>query len=394
MRLRDLVLALVIALMVFVVLTNPAINELVTTGIEGIINYVFSNATGVPTLITTAISGPCSFQGLVNINLTGGESLFIEVMNGSYVYLLTNSQLRGWGGGPEAPGNYTWSSVVPGIYVVNPGPGNYSLLVCGNTGITYRVLNYTAMGVAAYYGPNYGNITTNAVLGVFNITNAYVENSTGLTAQGFSLQLNAYVVVKYGSNYSIHWVQDALVVVGGQYWFQGEMDVTNYIGSSKNLIYEGGECMLGCLETPMSGLLVITVNSTDYGVVINFGYALLQLGNETFSPRIIWFTHGLIPIPNATAYIITSPVRGPYDWPMDTEFVIGGPGNGGGVTFRDLNAYLSLYYWNGTSWAPYPITYTFGISTGEYAVNVHALPIGPASVELTTGGNNYQQLNN
>ncbi|WP_054843528.1 hypothetical protein [Vulcanisaeta souniana] len=186
MRLRDLVLALVIALMVFVVLTNPAINELVTTGIEGIINYVFSNATGVPTLITTAISGPCSFQGgLVNINLTGGESLFIEVMNGSYVYLLTNSQLRGWGGGgPEAPGNYTWSSVVPGIYVVNPGPGNYSLLVCGNTGITYRVLNYTAMGVAAYYGPNYGNITTNAVLGVFNITNAYVENSTGAHGSG------------------------------------------------------------------------------------------------------------------------------------------------------------------------------------------------------------------
>ncbi|GAB6946035.1 hypothetical protein JCM16161A_01650 [Vulcanisaeta sp. JCM 16161] len=321
-----------------------------------------------------------------------GESLFIEVVNGSYVYLLTNSQLRSWGGGPGAPGNYTWFSSVPGIYVVSPSPGNYDLLVCGNTGIIYRVLNYTAMGLAAYYGPGYGNITTNAVLGFFNITNAYIENSTGAAAPGFSLQLNAYVLIRYGGNYMVHWVQDALVVVGDQYWFQGEMDVVNYIGSSRNLVYEQGRCVLGCFETPMAGLLIITVNSTGYGVVINYGYALLQLGNETFNPRINWFARELIPIPNATAYIITSPAEGPYGWPMDTEFVIGGPGNGGGVEFRRLNAYLSLLYWNGTSWAPYPITYSFGISTGEYAVNVYVLPIGPSTVELVIGHNNYQEL--
>jgi hypothetical protein len=51
-----------------------------------------------------------------------------------------------------------------------------------------------------------------------------------------------------------------------------------------------------------------------------------------------------------------------------------------------------LLYWNGTSWTPYPITYTFGVSTGEYAVNVYVLPISPATAELVTGHNDYQQL--
>ncbi|ADN49961.1 thermopsin family protease [Vulcanisaeta distributa] len=390
MRLGDTVLIIVIALMALVFLVNPSLDSLVLSGINYVINSVINSTVTMP--VTKPASGPCTSWGLVNVNLTNSESLFIEVVNGSYVYLLTNSQLHSWGGGPEAPSNYTWFSSVPGIYVVSPGPGSYGLLVCGNTGIAYRILNYTAMGIAAYYGPGYSNITSDAVLGLFNITNAYVENSTGAAGPGFSLQLNAYVVIKYGGNYMVHWVQDALVVVDGQYWFQGEMDVVNYVGSSRNVVYEQGRCVLGCFETPMAGLLIISVNSTGYGVVINFGYSLLQLGNETFSPRVYWFAHELIPIPNATAYIVTSPTEGPYGWPMDTEFVIGGPGNGGGVEFRSLDAYLSLLYWNGTSWAPYPITYSFGISTGEYAVNVYVLPIGPSTAELVVGHNNYQQL--
>ncbi len=392
MKYWDSILILAIALIMVFIMINPSINYMIGSLIWSAINYITNNTTTIPPLITGSVSGPCGSWGLINVNLTNDESLFLEVVNGSYVYLLSGYQLRGWGGGPRAPSNYTWFSSVPGIYVVNPGPGNYSLLVCGNTGVIYRVLNYTAMGVAAYYGPGYGNITTDAVLGFFNITSANIENSTGAAAPGFSLQLNAYVIIEYGDGEEIHWVQDALVIMDDQYWFQGEMDVVNYIGSSRNFIYEQGKCVLGCFETPMSGVLVIAVNSTGYGVVINFGYALLRLGNETFSPRVNWFAHELIPIVNATACIMTSPAEGPYGWPMDTELVIGGPGNGGGVKFRELDAYLSLLYWNGTSWAPYPITYTFGVSTGEYAVNVYVLPISPATAELVTGHNDYQQL--
>ncbi|WP_054857852.1 thermopsin family protease [Vulcanisaeta sp. JCM 16159] len=306
MRLGDAVLLIIIALVVSAFLVNPSLNGLVLSGINYVMNHVINGTINVPVLTTRPVSGPCTSWSLVNVSLTNGEPLFVEVINGSYVYLLTNSQLSAWGGGPGAPNNYTWFSSVPGIYVVSPGPGNYGLLVCGNTGITYRVLNYTAMGLAVYYGPDYSNITTNAVLGLFNITNACIENSTGTAEPGFSLQLNAYVVIKYGDNYVIHWVQDALVVLGGQYWFQGEVDVVNYIGSYKNVIYEQGKCVFGCFETPMVGELIIAVNSTNYGVVINYGYALLQLGNETFNPRINWFAHELIPIPNATAYIVTS----------------------------------------------------------------------------------------
>ncbi|MFP3194045.1 MAG: thermopsin family protease, partial [Caldivirga sp.] len=135
-----------------------------------------------------------------------------------------------------------------------------------------------------------------------------------------------------------------------------------------------------------------TVNTTKYGVVVNYGYALFRLGNIRLNPVVHWVAHQVIPIPNATAYLITSLNPGPYYMPMDTELVVGGPGNSGGVMFRSLSAQLALYYWNGTSWAPYPVTYTFGASTGEYAVNVSVEPIGPANVELSTGPNNYQVL--
>ncbi|MGC8543644.1 MAG: thermopsin family protease [Vulcanisaeta sp.] len=393
MRFGEVLAVLVIALVVLLLIVNPAFNGFIESLIRNATAYFGFNATSVINKVQNLTQPPCSIWGSIGLSLSNGESVFLDIPNGSMVYLMNSTQFNSWGGGPLAPTNYEWFESRPGIYVINTlSPGNYDLVVCGNTDIAYRVLNYTAMGVAAYYGPHLSNITTNAILGIFNITNAVVENSTGAAAPGFSLQLNAYVVIRYGGGEEIHWVQDALVVMGGQYWFQGEMDVTNYVGSSQNLIYEGGRCVIGCFDTPMSGALIIAVNSTDYGVVINYGYVLLRLGNETFRPTVHWFAHELIPIPNATAYIITSPAQGPYGWPMDTEFVVGGPGNGGGVTFKDLNAYLALYYWNGTNWAPYPVTYSFGVSTGEFATNVYSLFIGPSSVELVVGRNNYQEF--
>ncbi|MGC8608092.1 MAG: thermopsin family protease [Vulcanisaeta sp.] len=393
MRLGEALAIVVIALVALALIINPVFNGFIESLIRNATAYLSFNTTSVVNEVQNITQSPCFTWGSIGLSLSSGESIFLGIPNGSMVYLLNSTQFSSWGGGPLAPTNYAWFESIPGIYVVSAlNPGNYDLVACGNTGIVYRVLNYTAMGVAAYYGPHLSNITTSVILGIFNITNAVVENSTGASVPGFSLQLNAYVIIKYGSGESIHWIQNALVVMGGQYWFQGEMDVTNYVGSSQNLVYEGGRCMIGCFETPMSGALIIAVNSTGYGVMINYGYVLFRLGNETFKPTIHWYAHELIPIPNATVYIITSPSSGPYGWPMDTELVIGGPGNGGGVEFRELDAYLSLLYWNGTSWAPYPITYTFGVSTGEYAVNVYVLPISPATAELVTGHNDYQQL--
>ncbi|MFB6471165.1 MAG: thermopsin family protease [Vulcanisaeta sp. AZ3] len=392
MKLCEAVTVIIIALLAITLITNPGFNSFMSSLIHNATKYLVGNYSTIK--LPTILSGPCTSWGAVNITLTSDESIFLSVPNESYVYLLSSVQFHNWNGSTQPPSDYVWSTLSRGIYVVKPQtPGNYYLLICGNSGVIYRVLNYTAMGVAAYYGLGLSNISTNAVLGIFNITSVSILNSTGMPQPGFSLQLNAYVIVKYANGELIHWVQDALVVVNGQYWFQGEADVTNYIGSSQSVVYKNGMCVLGCFETPMVGALIISINSTKSGIVINYGYVLLKLGNETFSPRVHWFARQFIPIPNATAYIITSPAAGPYGWPMDTEFVIGGPGNGGGVQFRNLNATLSLYYWNGTSWNPYPITYTFGISTGEYAINVTSIPVGPSAVKLKVGNNNYEMIN-
>jgi len=353
------------------------------------------NATSTTTMINTTspkLEVTCRVWNLVNVTLSNGSYIFISVPRETPVYLLSKAQFKEWGVSSMPPVNYTWFDDSPGVFVVAPPQGDYEVAFCGSVNVTLRVFKYMAMGVAAYYGPNYGNLTTDAVMGIFNITNANVEWSTGTQTLGFSLQLNAYLVVKYSGGVVVHWVQDALLVSSGQYWFQAEMDVTNYIGSSQSLMYENGVCISGCFKTPMSGMLIITVNTTKYGVVVNYGYALFRLGNIRLNPVVHWVAHQVIPIPNATAYLITSLNPGPYYMPMDTELVVGGPGNSGGVMFRSLSAQLALYYWNGTSWAPYPVTYTFGASTGEYAVNVSVEPIGPASVELSTGPNNYQVL--
>ena len=52
----------------------------------------------------------------------------------------------------------------------------------------------------------------------------------------------------------------------------------------------------------------------------------------------------------------------------DTGIVIAGPGNSAGVNFTKLYAVLALYYWNGTAWAPAPVSIG-SASTAEFVVN-------------------------
>jgi len=387
--LSPLTVALVV---IFMVLVGLAIFTQVLRQQPSTSQVMNETTTSMVNTTLPRLGATCHVWGLVNVTLSNDSYLFISVPKEALVYLLSEAQFKEWGVSSTPPVNYTWFDGSPGVFVVVPPQGDYEVAFCGSVNVTLRTFRYMAMGVAAYYGLNYGNLTTDAVMGAFNITNADVEWSTGAQSPGFSLQLNAYLVVKYSGGVVVHWVQDALLVSNGQYWFQAEMDVTNYIGSSQSLMYENGVCVSGCFKTPMSGMLIITVNTTKYGVVVNYGYALFRLGNIRLNPVVHWVAHQVIPIPNATAYLITSLNPGPYYMPMDTELVIGGPGNGGGVAFRSLDAELALYYWNGTSWTPYPVTYTFGASTGEYAVNIHVEPIGQASVRLSVGSNNYQEL--
>ncbi len=156
---------IIIALVALMFLVNPSLNGLVLSGINYVINHVINGTTNIPTLGIGSINGPCSSWGLVNVSLVDGESLFIEVVNGSYVYLLTNSQLRSWGGGPGAqvtiPGLvpcpvFTWLVPAPAtttyLSVVIPGLSTGFLItrpwasrpITGRATATSRLMPYSA----------------------------------------------------------------------------------------------------------------------------------------------------------------------------------------------------------------------------------------------------------
>ncbi|WP_162008564.1 thermopsin family protease [Vulcanisaeta thermophila] len=386
-----IVLSLVLVFILGYLVLNPGILQYVIQGINGIIKSI--NYTGIPSnLSSVVITGPCMTYLVIPINAKSGEALFLDsVSNSLRSYLLTSDEYSAWSP-PSAPLNYVYSLNGSGVVIWQLSTGNYDLVLCGQSianSVSYRVLRYDGMGVSAVHGYNNTAIATNTVVGFFNITNASILNSSGIP-NGFSLQLNVYIAVNSDGQVTYHWFQNALVVSGNYYWFQGEVDVTHYIGSSQSINYVNGVCTSGCFETPMAGYLIITVRNTGNGAVVMFGYSITRLGNITFNnPGINWFAQ--YPIPNAQAEIVVSPEIGPYGWPLDAEFVIAGPGNGGGVEFESLNATLALYYWNGTSLVPFPRTYSFAISTAEYAVNVHVTPMGPGTAELTVGPNNYEE---
>lgn len=326
--------------------------------------------------------GTCGQYYVYPVNISYGDVLFIDAASHMRAYLLTQAQYHSWKP-PNSPATYVYELNNAGAVVWAPQPGDYVLVACGaRHDLYFRVFNESGMGISALYGPNKTTLYTDEVVGFFNITSADVAYSAPIP-DSFTLQLNVYVAVVNGGQVTYHWFQNALVVEGNYYRFQAEVDVTHYIGSSQSLQFYNGVCLSGCFETPISGYLVIRIENSQNGPVVMFGYIMIRLGNITFKPTIQWFA--TYPLQGGEAYIVTSYELGPYGLPLDTEFVIAGPGSGGGVTFSSLNATLRLLYWNGSGLVPYQDTFSFAISTAEYAVNVHIEPNGPGSAVAMVG---------
>lgn len=99
MRLGGAVLIIIIALVALAFLVNPSLNSLVLSGINYVITHAINNTMSIPMSSTGITGGPCSsWGGLVNVNLTDGESLFIEVVNAhtfTYSPILT-AFMGGW----------------------------------------------------------------------------------------------------------------------------------------------------------------------------------------------------------------------------------------------------------------------------------------------------------
>ena len=161
----------------------------------------------------------------------------------------------------------------------------------------------------AYNGPN-----TTALAGYYCIEGI---NSSG----GYSIQLNAML------NNGL-WVQDTYKpsVFSDDVW-------------SSTLLYLNN---LHTINTPCAWLIIALRNGTAY-----FGYSL-------DGRSINWYD--------------SYPVNASYIVPTMLGYTNIALGSGNGEETQlsgDTLVYLSLYYWNGTGWAPAPVTLAGQYATGE-----------------------------
>ena len=206
-------------------------------------------------------------------------------------------------------------------------PTNTLLVTNEPAGLVYEGPPTTAL--ASYYCVYQAQVVSNGWL----INGVYVP----IGIQMGSLRL-ANLILKPGNltGYSIQ-----LNAVAGGYWLQ---DVYVYVrvsgrGVLKTLVNVwrvNGSLVAyawGPVARPCGWLVVRIVNGTVWfgysgdGVGVDWYYSY-PLGNTTIRPGLM------------------------------TNLVIGGPGGGRGVGFMRAYIVLALYYWNGTSWVPAPVTPT------------------------------------
>ena len=216
-------------------------------------------------------------------------------------------------------------------------------------------VNYTAAGLlymgpptkalAGYYCVYQVQVASDGWLGNCNTT-GYVSLPNGVTAPirectfnpsqqaysppGYSIQLNAQL-----SNGL--WLQN---VWGSAWSSNGSILLENAVLKNGELQYWAGPP-----AEPCGWLVIVISNGIAY-----FGYS-------SDGVNVDWYAS--YPVGNAT---ITN-------FLMNTGLVIGGPGSGAGVDFNKLYVVFSLWYWNGTAWAPAPVTPTLTTNTAEFVTH-------------------------
>ena len=238
-------------------------------------------------------------------------------------------------------------------------------------------VNYTGAGLL-YMGP-----PTTALAGYYCVINATIAsdgwlhtcNTTGYlllpngftiptrectfkpsqqaySPPGYSVQLNAQLSNGY-------WVQNTW---GGAY---EEKEVTTGNGENytsikilleeevwKNGLRSG---IVGPSAGPCGWLVIKIQNGTAY-----FGYS-------SDGVHVDWYAS--YPVGNAT-------ITNTYG----TELVIGGPGNGAGVDFNNVNIVVALWYWNGTNWIPASVLPSITSYTAEFVTHAWVYMSGNTAV--------------
>ncbi|BBL45253.1 thermopsin [Nanobdella aerobiophila] len=339
---------------------------------------------------------------------------------------------------------------------INLSPGTYNMEVYNynNQSTTGEAISYVlnsssfSQGVYLPYGiSNLGfafinnsvyeyNYSTNQFVGYINLQSLqdYINNycpvsnniqqyyeNNNITGSGISIQLNSmlYIETDSGSN-QLYFLQNVLDLnqssnqyyiadniwnytsQGGLLYNQsilGSGFVTNYYNQAENLnesyyYYFGYENQL---SFPLNIYLVTNITQNNSYPEVQFGYSF-------DGQNIIWYDNVTILVPSNYFSMIVYPAHPPYL--LDSELVIGGPGDGTCSYINNINGTLSLYFLyqnNGSEYySPSRFNFNYGLNTLETSTNLQTIYIGDGTIELIPGqsymnylsSENIQQDNN
>ncbi|MEL9989829.1 MAG: thermopsin family protease [Thermoproteus sp.] len=286
------------------------------------------------------------------------------------------------------------------MYAFNLPSGSYTIAV-------YPVSCYgtTPVGI---YGPSWGYpvgvaslgpVSADRVLGFFNITaigayNPIGESQFDVPNSGAALQLNVHLVVNLADGSTqYYWLQDVMDFVTDGNKFDVVDNVWNEssstsILSNATIAGSGAVYVSADIATqedwygyatqeypyslPIAGYLLIKLVGIN-PLTVQFCYAIVQQGDEYYPPNFNCYDTVTIEpyVPAISAFMEAMPnmvtERGKL---IDAELVFGGYANGEHTTFDQLEADLSLLYWDGSKWAPFPNLYGIGVSTAETATDL------------------------
>lgn len=268
------------------------------------------------------------------------------------------------------PGNYV--VVIDGANNSYPSPQNYEIFI-----VPYNALallsqprNSSAIGIVAYGVGNKSvcSVSTNAILGFFNITSLYAYNSSYNPQSGASLQLNT---VLYGEDNQSLFLQDVIGFITSENQLQFVANVWNVSSVSallNNSYFYSNYTHFYSYKLPLAGFLIINVSNVSNGMRISFGYVIIQ--NGTFvKPDIKFFNTVFFPF---KGYLLIDPYNLTGDYhAYDAELVFGGYSGGEITSFVSLNASLALYYNSTYGWKPFRSLYTYSVNTGEGTTDLH-----------------------
>ena len=223
-------------------------------------------------------------------------------------------------------------------------------------------------------------------ISINNLTALYALNDA---PSNVSIQLNTVLnnITLFGnSNYSF-WTQNVLLYSSNHHTIRFEDNLWNFSGPESplttNAIYKSNGDVLPypgvhiaygpsfAVKAPFTVHLFINSTLIDNRNAVYFNYSIPQLShhgtydcvifNSTYSPNQTFKT----PMGN---FLVSGTHVTPTGYLLyDAEMMIGGPGGGSTTTLYDVNANMTLKYFNATTkgYMNVPSAYNYGTDTGE-----------------------------